>query len=359
MADYSTDNLKQSQQFLQAYDKLYSFKNTFYDLLASLEKTLGLTEYLSHISVIQLRNEKYFQAAFHYPNEALSQQQSLLSHKAHLIAKKLKLKSEINCKDFSHILTECGYNDNIRPTTVYPLRFDDYLYGFAALELNEKAINFQQFSTDSLTAVVNILCAYFVKKHAFEQTALQQKVYTSIINGMNNLIYVTDIHTNKILFMNQTMKDRFALKAPEGKICWQVLQQNMSQRCNFCPVSKLLRDPSSNKTIHWEEVNSKTGRIYENHDSLINWFDGSIVHLQQSIDITDSKKAFHDACFDELTNTLTRRAGKELLEKLIKAAHQNCHGFITCMFDINSLKQVNDNYGHSEGDKLIITICQT
>lgn len=29
------------------------------------------------------------------------------------------------------------------------------------------------------------------------------------------------------------------------------------------------------------------------------------------------------------------------------------------MFDINSLKQVNDNYGHSEGDKLIITICQT
>ena len=359
MADYSTDNLKQSQQFLQAYDKLYSFKNTFYDLLASLEKTLGLTEYLSHISVIQLRNEKHFQAAFHYPNEALSQQQSLLSHKAHLIAKKLKLKSEINCKDFSHILTECGYNDNIRPTTVYPLRFDDYLYGFAALELNEKAINFQQFSTDSLTAVVNILCAYFIKKHAFEQTALQQKVYTSIINGMNNLIYVTDIHTNKILFMNQTMKDRFALKAPEGKICWQVLQQNMSQRCNFCPVSKLLRDPSSNKTIHWEEVNSKTGRIYENHDSLINWFDGSIVHLQQSIDITDSKKAFHDACFDELTNTLTRRAGKELLEKLIKAAHQNCHGFITCMFDINSLKQVNDNYGHSEGDKLIITICQT
>lgn len=64
MADYSTDNLKQSQQFLQAYDKLYSFKNTFYDLLASLEKTLGLTEYLSHISVIQLRNEKTFSGCF-------------------------------------------------------------------------------------------------------------------------------------------------------------------------------------------------------------------------------------------------------------------------------------------------------
>lgn len=76
MADYSTDNLKQSQQFLQAYDKLYSFKNTFYDLLASLEKTLGLTEYLSHISVIQLRNENIFRLLFTiqmkpFPNSSL------------------------------------------------------------------------------------------------------------------------------------------------------------------------------------------------------------------------------------------------------------------------------------------------
>lgn len=29
------------------------------------------------------------------------------------------------------------------------------------------------------------------------------------------------------------------------------------------------------------------------------------------------------------------------------------------MFDINSLKPVNDTYGHSEGDKLIIRICKT
>ena len=37
MADYSTDNLKQSQQFLQAYDKLYSFKNTFYVFRCAVE----------------------------------------------------------------------------------------------------------------------------------------------------------------------------------------------------------------------------------------------------------------------------------------------------------------------------------
>lgn len=359
MADHDPNILKQSQRFLPVYDKLFSLTHTFCDLITSLEKTLGLTEHLSHISVISLRNEKHFQEAFHYPNETPSPQQSFLSKKANLIAKTLKLQPSINPKDLSSLLTDCGYSGNIKTTAVYPLQFDDYLYGFLALEPNEGMTDFQQLQPDRLAALLNILVAYFIKKHAFEQTALQQKVYTSIINGMNNLIYVTDIHTNKILFMNKTMKDRFSLTEPENKVCWQLLQQNMSQRCNFCPISKLLRDPAANKTIHWEEVNPKTGRIYENYDSLINWFDGSIVHLQQSIDITDSKKAFHDASFDELTNTLSRRAGKELLEKLITAARQNCHGFITCMFDINSLKQVNDNYGHSEGDKLIINICQT
>ena len=72
-------------------------------------------------------------------------------------------------KDFSHILTECGYNDNIRPTTVYPLRFDDYLYGFAALELNEKAINFQQFKGTEI--MLDLMCAVgrepFYHKHEF------------------------------------------------------------------------------------------------------------------------------------------------------------------------------------------------
>lgn len=64
MADYSTDNLKQSQQFLQAYDKLYSFKNTFYDLLASLEKTLGLTEYLSSYFCDSTAQRKTFSGCF-------------------------------------------------------------------------------------------------------------------------------------------------------------------------------------------------------------------------------------------------------------------------------------------------------
>lgn len=348
-----------AQEALQQIKQLLAENQPFSGTIDSLEKILGLTEVIKHISVIRLQNEHHLAEAFHYPDNTPSTQQAFLTRKSHLVAKKLKLQPVIYPHELSQLLAESGYSGTVTAVLIYPLQFEGHLYGFVAIEPVKELQQWQQADFNKLNIMASIFGAYFAKKNAFEQTALQQKVYTSIINGMNNLIYITDIHTNKILFMNQTMKDSFALEAPEGKICWKLLQQNMSQRCTFCPISKLLRDPTPNKVIHWEEVNSKTGRVYDNFDSLITWFDGSLVHLQQSVDITDSKKFFHDACFDELTNTLTRRAGKELLANLIADSQSNNSSFITCMFDINSLKPVNDTYGHSEGDKLIIRICKT
>ncbi len=348
-----------AQEALQQIKQLLAENQPFSGTIDSLEKILGLTEVIKHISVIRLQNEHHLAEAFHYPDNTPSTQQAFLTRKSHLVAKKLKLQPVIYPHELSQLLAESGYSGTVTAVLIYPLQFEGHLYGFVAIEPVKELQQWQQADFNKLNIMASIFGAYFAKKNAFEQTALQQKVYTSIINGMNNLIYITDIHTNKILFMNQTMKDSFALEAPEGKICWKLLQQNMSQRCTFCPISKLLRDPTPNKVIHWEEVNSKTERVYDNFDSLITWFDGSLVHLQQSVDITDSKKFFHDACFDELTNTLTRRAGKELLANLIADSQSNNSSFITCMFDINSLKPVNDTYGHSEGDKLIIRICKT
>lgn len=62
-----------------------------------------------------------------------------------------------------------------------------------------------------------------------------------IMNQMNAGVYITDVDTDEILFMNSGMKKQFGLVEPEGKICWQVLQKGMSGRCPFCPVPRLLR----------------------------------------------------------------------------------------------------------------------
>ncbi len=113
-------------------------------------------------------------------------------------------------------------------------------------------------------------------------------VLTSILNEMDALVYVSDLETNEILFVNRKMKETFGLDHDTtGAICWKVIQQGFSGRCPFCPLPQLERDPST--PVVWEELNTRTGRYYKNTDSVIEWTDGKKVHLQYAIDITDVK----------------------------------------------------------------------
>lgn len=75
-------------------------------------------------------------------------------------------------------------------------------------------------------------------------------------------------------------------------------------------------------------------------------------------DITNFKKVEAElrrhASVDILTGVINRRSGTEILQNAQKQHKE----FILCFIDINNLKEVNDKYGHSEGDELIKSVCQ-
>lgn len=193
-------------------------------------------------------------------------------------------------------------------------------------------------------------------KDKISDDASQGWIFNEIMDQMNACIYVTDIETDEILFMNKTMKKVFNLENPEGKICWKLLQTNMTHRCDFCPVSLLLSDDESPSCI-WEETNTLNGRVYENFDSLMHWLDGRLVHFQHSTDITETKRLSAAARTDELTGILNRRAGKEILQQILHTCQvQKNSLFSICMLDVNDLKQINDTYGHTSGDRLLVNV---
>ena len=170
----------------------------------------------------------------------------------------------------------------------------------------------------------------------------------TVLDGMRANVYVTDPATDEILYMNRYMREDYGLDRPEGTLCWQTLQRNLDRRCPFCPVDKL-EAAEPGRLVEWEETSSKTGRVYRNCDSLIRWFDGSLVHLQQSVDITDVKTA----SIDELTELLTRRVGKGRLQARMDRERDEDDVFSVCLFDINRLKEINDRFGHAEGDVVL------
>jgi len=62
---------------------------------------------------------------------------------------------------------------------------------------------------------------------------------------------------------------------------------------------------------------------------------------------------------DEMTGLKNRRAFKSELSNEIKKGARYKRPFSLMMLDADNLKQVNDQYGHGTGDKLIVTLART
>ncbi|MCL2028844.1 MAG: ATP-binding protein [Deltaproteobacteria bacterium] len=115
-------------------------------------------------------------------------------------------------------------------------------------------------------------------------------ILKNILNGLDTMIFVTVPDTCEILFMNESMKRHYGIEEDcVGQICYKILKEGRSKRCDSCPYFQLEKEPE--KAVVWVERNNLTNRTYRNIDRYIGWPNGKTVHLQHSIDITDIKTA--------------------------------------------------------------------
>lgn len=122
-----------------------------------------------------------------------------------------------------------------------------------------------------------------------ESTIIADQLKT-ILDHMSGIVYVADMETYEILYANQETRDRF--NDVVGKICWQTLQSGQTGPCEFCSNPKLIdSDGKPTGFYKWEVQNTVNHRWYDVLDRALNWHDGRLVRLCESIDITDRKKA--------------------------------------------------------------------
>lgn len=87
--------------------------------------------------------------------------------------------------------------------------------------------------------------------------------------------------------------------------------------------------------------------LYWNNDNAYAFVFTDISHEKNQL-----KRLEEIAHIDTLTQLYNRRYGMEILSEWIKCGKK----FALCFVDVNSLKYVNDSYGHMEGDDYIIAV---
>ncbi|WP_300460532.1 transporter substrate-binding domain-containing protein [Desulfobacula sp.] len=115
------------------------------------------------------------------------------------------------------------------------------------------------------------------------------KTFITILDSIDATVYVADIQTHEILFMNKNMIETFG-RDMTGEICYEAFRGE-SKPCSHCPINQLTDRNGPSGDVHvWQAENPKTGRWYINYDRLIEWIDGRSVKLQIATDITDFKQ---------------------------------------------------------------------
>jgi PAS domain S-box-containing protein len=123
-----------------------------------------------------------------------------------------------------------------------------------------------------------------------EEIRIQNERLSQVLNGLDALVYVIDMITYEIIFINTYGQNIWG--DIKGKICWQTIQAGQTGPCEFCTNGKLI-GPDGNPTegVGWEFQNTSDKRWYDCRDRAIYWPDGRIVRMEIATEITRRKEA--------------------------------------------------------------------
>jgi PAS domain S-box-containing protein len=154
---------------------------------------------------------------------------------------------------------------------------------------SQKDIEFRAAFLDDGRSIVS-LADVTLRKRIEQDLRSLNKTLRTILESLPANVYVADLETRKILFMNKAMRESFGGDYT-GQLCHHVFRQSETP-CDFCTNPRLLDDQGNPlETIAWEGLNPVVNKWYMNYDQAIPWLDGRFVRIQISVDISQRKKA--------------------------------------------------------------------
>lgn len=113
--------------------------------------------------------------------------------------------------------------------------------------------------------------------------------FKTIFDAMNAIVYVVDMNTYEVLYMNQYGAAVFG-RDWQDQLCYRMFRGHEDGPCETCTNSQLIRDGHPVEARTSENRSIRDNRWYQWTERAIEWTDGRLVRLQIAVDITDIKE---------------------------------------------------------------------
>ncbi|MCC8123565.1 MAG: diguanylate cyclase [Oscillospiraceae bacterium] len=250
----------------------------------------------------------------------------------------------------------------IKAVAIFPIYDMNTPLGYVGFDDCLQYRNWRAFEIEMLQNVAGVVASLIIRRNAERKAAQTMRILQTISDNLEYAIYVNTLDTFEIVFINNTLAQMRggAAEAFQGKTCWQALRSGQ-QQCDFCPLRKMF-DADGNMVqaeYEWEYQDSATKQWYIVHDAVIDWLDGQKVHIETATEITGQKEyqksLEHVASTDMMTGVNNREWGMKIMQSMLRNSTER-EACSLVFVDLDGLKMVNDTYGHTSGDDMIITI---
>ena len=169
-----------------------------------------------------------------------------------------------------------------------------------------------------------------------------------ILDSLAELVYISDIETHKVLYMNRAAKK--VLDDCSGNI-FDVLHGEEEMRCDYSA------DDGDDQYSVYKRINHVIGKIYMVRDKVIMWNERKAL-LKIAFDVTEEENRKRDfekrliemSYIDTLTDLYNRNKFIEDTEAMKRLEKSD---FGVLYMDLNGMKAINDKKGHNAGDKAL------
>lgn len=195
-----------------------------------------------------------------------------------------------------------------------------------------------------------------LKRIQYEKALMEsEEKYRSLVDSTDDSIYLVD-RDYKYLFINKKHLSRLGLS--EEQVKGKSYRDLHSQEETELFIERAGKAIKQGKSIQYEYASFRDARYFlQTYSPVKNSAGDTVAVTVISKDITKRKHMEDElrtvSLTDELTGLYNRRGFLVLAEQHLKIANRDKKGIFMLYADLDGLKEINDKFGHREGDMML------